>query len=56
MNQPEHTTPPDLAHPPPAKHSDNQKSSMPERHDETRKQGPNDKPGKTPGEGEPSVS
>jgi hypothetical protein len=56
MNEPEHTTPADLKHPQPPKHSDNRKSDMPQRHDEGRKQGPNDRPGKQSGEGEPSVS
>jgi hypothetical protein len=46
---------PDLAHPQPAKHGDNEKSRMPERGDEARKQSPADQPGKTPGEGETSV-
>jgi hypothetical protein len=46
----------DLANPHPAVHSDNAKSKMPERHDENRKQSPADRPGKQPGEGEPSVS
>ncbi|HVE07008.1 MAG TPA: hypothetical protein VNE00_07135 [Paraburkholderia sp.] len=36
-------------------HSDNEKSKMPERHDEGRKQSPADKPGKKPGEGETPV-
>lgn len=49
------TTPPDLEHPDPATHSDNEKSKMPERQDESRKQGPNDHPGKKPGEGETPV-
>lgn len=39
----------------PAKHSDDQRSQMPERGDDTRKQSPADKPGKKPGEGEPPV-
>lgn len=50
-----HTTPPDLEHPEPATHSDNEKSRMPERQDEGRKQAPNDRPGKKPGEGETPV-
>jgi hypothetical protein len=50
------TQPEDLAHPHPAMHNDNAKSKMPERHDENRKQSPADRPGKMPGEGEPSVS
>jgi hypothetical protein len=45
----------DLAHPRQASHSDNAKSKMPERHDDSRKQSPADRPGKKPGEGEPSV-
>jgi hypothetical protein len=36
-------------------HSDNEKSKLPERDDDARQQGPNDKPGKKPGEGEPEV-
>ncbi len=39
----------------PAEHSDNEKSKLPERNDEGRKQGPNDQPGKKPGEGEAPV-
>ncbi|MGF6967693.1 hypothetical protein OKW43_004721 [Paraburkholderia sp. WC7.3g] len=46
----------DLAHPHHAVHTDNPKSKMPERGDEGRKQSPADRPGKKPGEGEPSVS
>lgn len=38
-----------------AEHSDNEKSKLPERDDEARKQAPNDQPGKKPGEGEPEV-
>ena len=49
------TTLPDLEHPDPATHSDNEKSKMPERHDESRKQAPNDRPGKQTGEGETPV-
>jgi hypothetical protein len=56
MSKPQHTTPPDLQHPPQAGHSDSEKSKMPERHDEKRNQSPADRPGKQPGEGEPSVS
>lgn len=41
--------------PEPAHHSDNARSRMPEREDKGRKQSPADKPGKRPGEGEPSV-
>jgi hypothetical protein len=50
------TEAPDLKHPQPARHSDSEKSKLPERHDEARKQSPADHPGKKPGEGEPSVS
>lgn len=39
----------------PAEHSDNEKSKLPERSDENRKQGPNDRPGKESGEGETPV-
>ncbi|SIT39150.1 conserved hypothetical protein [Paraburkholderia ribeironis] len=42
-------------HPQPTTHSDNKKSKLPERHDKGRKQSPADRPGKKPGEGEPSV-
>ncbi|ACC70407.1 hypothetical protein PPMP20_07790 [Paraburkholderia phymatum] len=45
----------DLEHPKPPAHSDNEKSKMPEREDEHRKQSPADRPGKKSGEGEPSV-
>ncbi|MBN3759032.1 hypothetical protein G3N95_39410 [Paraburkholderia sp. Tr-20389] len=45
----------DLEHPKHPAHSDNEKSKMPERQDEHRKQSPADRPGKKPGEGEPSV-
>ncbi|WP_250537949.1 MULTISPECIES: hypothetical protein [unclassified Caballeronia] len=38
-----------------AEHSDNEKSKLPEREDENRKQGPNDRPGKQTGEGEAPV-
>jgi hypothetical protein len=38
-----------------ADHSDNEKSKLPERDDENRKQGPNDRPGKQSGEGEAPV-
>lgn len=41
--------------PKPAHHSDDERSRMPERGDKSRKQSPADKPGKRPGEGEPSV-
>jgi hypothetical protein len=56
MSETQKTTPPDLEHPKPAIHNDNEKSKMPERNDEGRKQSPADRPGKKPGEGEPSVS
>ena len=39
----------------PAEHSDNEKSKLPERDDENRKQAPHDRPGKQPGEGEAPV-
>ncbi|SAK59094.1 hypothetical protein [Caballeronia ptereochthonis] len=39
----------------PVEHSDNEKSKLPERGDEDRKQGPNDRPGKQSGEGEAPV-
>ncbi|SAL16740.1 hypothetical protein AWB71_00662 [Caballeronia peredens] len=39
----------------PTEHSDNEKSKLPEREDENRKQGPNDRPGKQSGEGEAPV-
>jgi hypothetical protein len=48
--------PADIEHPQPVAHSDNEKSKLPERHDEGRNQSPADRPGKKPGEGEPSVS
>jgi len=41
--------------PKPAHHSDDARSRMPERADKSRKQSPADKPGRQPGEGEPSV-
>jgi hypothetical protein len=47
--------PADLNHPKPVEHSDNEASKMPDRADDNRKQAPNDKPGKKPGEGEPEV-
>jgi hypothetical protein len=56
MNQtPDKPQQADLDHPTPAEHSDTEKSRMPERHDEGRKQSPADKPGKKPGEGETPV-
>ncbi|WP_434109773.1 hypothetical protein [Paraburkholderia caffeinilytica] len=48
--------PADIEHPQPVVHSDNEKSKLPERRDEGRKQSPADRSGKKPGEGEPSVS
>ncbi len=45
----------DLEQPKTPQHSDNKASKMPDRPDDARKQGPNDKPGKKPGEGEPEV-
>jgi hypothetical protein len=48
--------PADMEHPQPVTHSDNEKSKLPERDDEGRNQSPADRPGKKPGEGEPSVS
>lgn len=54
MSETKHDAP-DLAHPKPVQHSDNEKSKLPERHDENRKQSPADRPGKKPGEGETPV-
>lgn len=45
----------DLQHPEQIHHNDNEKSKMPERDDEARKQAPNDRPGKKSGEGETPV-
>lgn len=45
----------DLQHPQPAHHNDNEKSKLPERGDEGRKQAPHDRPGKKSGEGETPV-
>ena len=45
----------DIEHPKHPAHSDNEKSKMPERDDEGRKQAPSDRPGKKDGEGEPPV-
>jgi len=45
----------DPAHPKPARHNDDARSRMPERGDKSRDQSPADRPGKKPGEGEPSV-
>jgi hypothetical protein len=55
--QRESTTSPgaDIEHPHHPVHSDNEKSKMPERHDDDRKQAPHDRPGKKPGEGETPV-
>ncbi|POR50204.1 hypothetical protein B0G62_109112 [Paraburkholderia eburnea] len=44
-----------LRHPKPAQHNDDERSKMPERHDEGRKQSPADRPGKQSGEGETPV-
>lgn len=46
--------PANIEHPQPTVHSDSEKSKLPERHDEGRDQSPADRPGKKPGEGEPS--
>jgi hypothetical protein len=56
MNQTNNQPGGDVHHPSQPKHNDNEKSKMPERHDEGRKQAPSDRPGKKPGEGETSVS
>ncbi|HEX7935679.1 MAG TPA: hypothetical protein VF573_21795 [Paraburkholderia sp.] len=45
----------DIAHPHPAVHSDNEKSKLPQRDDAHRNESPADRPGRKPGEGEPSV-
>jgi hypothetical protein len=45
----------ELRHPKPAAHNDDARSRMPERGDKSRDQSPADRPGKQPGEGEPSV-
>jgi hypothetical protein len=45
----------ELRHPKPAVHNDDGRSRMPERGDKSRDQSPADRPGKQPGEGEPSV-
>lgn len=47
--------PEEIKHPQPPKHSDDQRSAMPERDDKDRKQAPSDRPGKQPGEGETPV-
>jgi hypothetical protein len=39
----------------PTAHSDDDRSALPERGDQSRKQAPSDRPGKQPGEGEPPV-
>lgn len=44
-----------IVHPKPARHNDDARSRMPERGDQSRDQSPADRPGKQPGEGEPSV-
>ncbi|SEJ59810.1 hypothetical protein [Paraburkholderia tropica] len=53
---PRNPQPDDPRHPAPAQHNDNAHSKMPKRDDRDRKQSPADRPGKHPGEGEPSVS
>ncbi len=50
-NEPQHMS----DHPKRTHHSDDARSRMPERADKSRKQSPADKPGRRPGEGEPSV-
>jgi hypothetical protein len=45
----------DIQHPEPAEHSDTDKSKLPDRGDENRKQAPNDRPGHKSGEGETPV-
>lgn len=45
----------ELRHPKPAEHNDDARSRMPDRGDKSRDQSPADRPGKKPGEGEPSV-
>ncbi|QGZ65149.1 hypothetical protein [Paraburkholderia acidisoli] len=47
--------PEEIRHPQPPKHSDDQRSAMPERDDKDRKQAPSDRPGKQSGEGETPV-
>jgi hypothetical protein len=46
---------PDMEHPEPARHNDDERSQLPERDDKNRKQSPADKPGQQPGEGETPV-
>lgn len=48
-------TTPDPQHPKPPRHSDNEKSELPPSRDAGENSSPADKPGKQPGEGEPSV-
>jgi hypothetical protein len=55
MSQKTDTQQPNLDHPKPARHIDDQRSQMPERRDDARKQSPADMPGKKPDEGEPPV-
>jgi hypothetical protein len=55
MNQTTNQPGGDVEHPTQPRHNDNEKSKMPERNDQNRKQAPSDKPGKKPGEGETSV-
>jgi hypothetical protein len=45
----------DPKHPDKAIHSDNEKSRMPERHENANRSSPADRPGKETGEGEPPV-
>lgn len=45
----------ELEHPQPAHHNDSEKSRLPERDDDNRKQAPNDRPGRKSGEGETPV-
>jgi hypothetical protein len=44
-----------IPHPEQVEHSDSEKSKLPERGDENRKQAPNDRPGHKSGEGETPV-
>lgn len=45
----------EVQHPEPVEHSDSDKSKLPDRGDENRKQAPNDRPGHKSGEGETPV-
>ena len=51
----QHQAKPDPKHPDKAIHSDNEKSRMPERHEDANRSSPADRPGKQTGEGEPPV-